>query len=488
MKTLRKHFQISLAILFAGIAVAITIPVIHSAASPTTNVEANLFADSNVFTARTLTAPVAGEAVLTQFARQIRICPDFVGNMFPGEVLNVSLSLPPELNGTGACGAAKRRRNGPFGGILDLPDIPRPTSTVTPPRATRTPTPARARRGAPGGVMTSGTVGQPRDRRGRRKLAEGIDLPCDLLPTGCPDPLPGGTEGTNQTQLTITAINVKWHVFDYANRTKGRELVQDKDFASPGMALSTGFIMAPLHFTELKVNQNVPADPLLIAATVTIEADKSIINLPTQPPTKVASDPVEIPLPIALNALEVPKVFGLFLDTSYGGAAALYLPRNSTLNKTTLPGAVQKVAGIYNPLASKLNFVSWFAAYLAGLNQLQSAFSLPHWDLKELKDQESNLNDDDFIHRSPYSSVNDTEVEDEASSMLLIGVPNTSVQFFQNRDYGGMHFTAKTGTGMAVLIPDLRNMQTTPPGGVAETTFTSSKTPNNSLSSFKWQQ
>jgi len=262
--------------------------------------------------------------------------------------------------------------------------------------------------------------------------------------------------------------------------------MQDKDFASPGMGLSTGFVMAPLHLTELTVNQNTPADPFLITATVTISAEKTIPSLPTQPPTNVTSDPIEIPLPISLSALEVPKVFGLFLDTNYGGAAALYLTRNSTLNKTTLPGAVQKVAGIYNPLASKLNFVSWFAAYLAGLNQLQSAFTLPHWDLKELKDQESNLNDDDFIHRSATSSLNDTEVEDEASSMLLIGLPDTSVEFFQDRSYSGMHFTAKTGPAMAVLIPNLITMNATPPNGVAEKTFTASKTPNNSLSSFKW--
>ena len=317
-------------------------------------------------------------------------------------------------------------------------------------------------------------------------MAQGIDLPCNLLPTGC-GPIPGGGGGSpTDPVFSKLSFNVQWHVFDYHDRRKGRELVQDKDFASPGMGLSTGFIMAPLHLTDLTVNQNTPADPFLITATVTISAEKTIPSLPTQPPTNVASEPIEIPLPISLSALEVPKVFGLFLDTNYGGAAALYLPRNSTLNKTTLPGAVQKVANIYNPLASKLNFVSWFAGYLAGLNQLQATFALPHWDLKELKDQESNLNDDDFIHRSATSSVNDTEVEDEASSMLLVGMPDTSVQFFQNRNYEGMHFTAKTGPAMAVLIPNLITMTSTPPGGVADKTFTSSKTPNNSLSSFKW--
>src|SRR5580765_110090 len=296
MKRLQKHFQITLAIVIAGIAVAITIPVLHSAASPGPNSEANLVASSAAVNTTATSVPVIGESVLTDFARQIKICPDFVGNMFPGEVLNISLSLPPSLNGTGECGAARRRRGGGLGGVFERPELPRPTSTVTPPRATRTPTPPRVRRGAPGGEITSGTVaGQPRDRRGRRRLAEGIDLPCNLLPTGCPDPIPGGGDGTNQTQLAITAINVKWHVFDYANRTKGRELMQDKDFASPGMALSTGFVMAPLHFTELAVNQNTPADPFLIVATVTIEADKTLVNLPTQPPTKVASDPIDIP-------------------------------------------------------------------------------------------------------------------------------------------------------------------------------------------------
>jgi hypothetical protein len=307
------------------------------------------------------------------------------------------------------------------------------------------------------------------------------------LPGGCPDPIPGGggTPGNPATQIKITGVNVKWGVFESINGRKGRALAQGKDFVSPSQGLATSFVMAPMQFAELTTSAP-PTNPFMIVATVTVDADKTILTVPPSTPTHVTSAEVPIEVPLSLSALQVPKVFGLFLDLNYGGAAALYLPGDSVLNKTTLPQTVQKVADIYNPLASKLNFVTWFGSYIAGLQALQHAFALEHWDLKELKNQESNLNDDDFIHRSALSSVNDTEVEDEASSMLLLGLPDTSVQYFQDRNYGGMRFTAKTGTELVVLVPNLITMASTPPGKIIDKTFTSSKTPNNSLSSFKW--
>jgi hypothetical protein len=193
-------------------------------------------------------------------------------------------------------------------------------------------------------------------------------------------------------------------------------------------------------------------------------------------------------------------VFVLFLDDNFRGAAAIYLPRSSTLNETQLKLAAHDLLETYNDaVASKLNFVTWFGSYIAGLEALQNVFELPHVGVKELKNAESNLNDDDFIHRSALTSTNDTEVEDESSSLLLLGPPNIKVQFFQDRDFSGGEFDVLTGSlptsyAPGVLVRNFNALtpQSEPGGKLSIATGRKFRadgrdvTPNDRLSSFKW--
>jgi hypothetical protein len=308
------------------------------------------------------------------------------------------------------------------------------------------------------------------------------------------DPVPG-QPGIQFNNFHVVA---KWGVFKSVNGKQGAALSENKDFAS---AMSQGptqsFVMAPLRITDY-TGAAPPADPYVIVATVAVTADKTVLSVPPTT-TKVISPEVPLEVPLSLSALEVPSVFVLFLDDNFSGAAAIYLPRSSTLNETQLKLGARQLFETYNSAASTLNFVTWFGSYVAGLQALQSVFELPHVNVKELKNAESNLNDDDFIHRSALTSTNDTEVEDESSSLLLLGPPNTKVQFFQDRDFSGGEFDVQTGNLPTDFAPGVlvRNFNAlTPqsePGGklilVASRKFRADGrdvTPNDRLSSFKW--
>ena len=122
---------------------------------------------------------------------------------------------------------------------------------------------------------------------------------------------------------------------------------------------------------------------------------------------------------------------------------------------------------------------------------------MPHVDVKERKDSEANLNDDDFISRGvSFNPPNDTEVEDESSSLLLLGPPGTRVQFFQHGSFKGGEFDVQTGGpsdargrppndyAPAVLVRDFNAAEVSVPTG--KVVFVKAFQANDSLTSFKW--
>ena len=403
--------------------------------------------------------PLVQEPVLNTIAGKIKATADFSEAVYPGRLLNVTLVLPSELGGplafTGAPGMANR---------------------------------------------TSAAVSQ----RGPADAAAGPTntIPCRLWTCGCPGPLSLGSGVVlDQFELRVT-----WDIFELVNGNRV-ELKDGEDYQSPSAAgLSRAFVLAPLHVVEY-TGEKPPASAYFITATVTVVANK-IVTLPPST-TQVTSAPTAVDVPLSLLALEVPKVFVLFLDNNFGGAAAIYFPK-STVFQGSSDNAQAKIfegAGrildTYNTSVTRLGFVAWFASYMTGLEELRKVRDLPHVDVKERKDSEKNLNDDDFIHRPWYSSLNDTEVEDESSSLLLLGPPGSGGQFFQDRSFKGGEFDVLTGAprvaggnkpplnyAPAILVRDFKTVETSEPAGKVTIvkTFGTNKNPNDRVSSFRWVQ
>jgi hypothetical protein len=307
-------------------------------------------------------------------------------------------------------------------------------------------------------------------------------------------------------QISNFALHVKWGVIQSVNGSRGAALAENQDFQSPtSSGVSRAFVLAPLHVAEY-TGATPPTKPYLIVATVTITADKIVALPPSTIPVTSAEVPVEVPL--SLSALEVPKVFVLFLDKNFGGAAAIYLPASTVFKGSSSQVQEQLFSGAgrlldtYNTVASRLNFVTWFGSYLAGLEALRKVRDVPHVDVKERKNSESNLNDDDFIHRSPFTNLNDTEVEDESSALLLLGPPGTQVKFFQDGGFRGGEFDVQTSNprdhrtkpptdyAPGILISNFDAVTTSVPPGkvmvVKKFTDGGEVKPNDRVSSFKW--
>lgn len=386
------------------------------------------------------------EQVLNDLARQIIICTKAPDSVSPGDIIDIELSLPPDLNGTGSCKPNWR---------VFKTTVPRSTAQPEVLRSDE----RRPRRPIRSGMLTGPSSGSI-PTLGPTNITE---IPCQLLPGGCPPQVNG---------LTITGINVQWSV-----NSNGNTKSPGTDYSDTPDKLTNKIVVAPLKFTDLTPT-NPSSSLISIVATVTVTAK----NLDS---TSVSSSPIPIKLPLSLADLQVPKVFVLFKGKNYSEAAAIYLPQLSALNENTLRAAVENVHGKYDAVQSNLSFVPWFAEYVTGLSELKKVFSLSHWDVKELKDREWNLNNDDFIHRSRYTSLNDAEVEDESDALILFGVEGTSATFFQHRDFKGNSFTATTQKNLVVIVPDLGVIHTQPPG-IVNSGWTENKTPVNSLSSFKW--
>lgn len=428
----------------------------------------------------------AEEPLLTTIAQKITASPDFSGTVIPGQLLNVKLVLPPELGGSAAITRRGVATRPPRRGVTRIPrgEIRRPGGVRVPIRDVTAAVPTN-------------------------------DIPCQSFPGGCPPPITLGPG----IQLSNFTLHVKWSVLEFINGTR-TPLLENQDFQSPSSeGLSRAFVLAPLRVVEY-TGGAAPANPNVIVATVSITADKIVAVPPST--TQVTSSEVPVEVPLSLSALAVPKVFVLFLDKNFGGAAAIYLPRNTLFQgpsaqvQEQLFSGASQLLNTYNTVASRLNFVTWFASYLAGLEALRKVRDVPHVDVKERKDSESNLNDDDFIHRSPFTSLNDTEVEDESSALLLLGPPRTQVRFFQDRSFRGGEFVVQTSNprdqrikppgnyAPGVLVSNFDAVTTSvPPGNVTvvkKFTITipggafgspppriQEVTPNDRLSSFRWR-
>ena len=184
-------------------------------------------------------------------------------------------------------------------------------------------------------------------------------------------------------------------------------------------------------------------------------------------------------LPFFVEPLQVPRMLvgGLhknFAATSGNdeGAALIVLPTNSPF--TAWAQVMSTINNVRNTVAA-LSDLPRFASAMTGLpNILGTINSIPHI-VPVVADQVPYLNDIDLIQRGFFE--NDTEAEDELSSILLVGPPGSYAQLYNAQNYGNGEgqLTLTVGTELFSTIPDLHSadpaagvgtaQRVTPPGG-----------------------
>jgi hypothetical protein len=310
-----------------------------------------------------------------------------------------------------------------------------------------------------------------------------VELEPDLLKLG-----PTSITGKLPMMLQVPVrIDVEWKVFKLVRVatkfgdvfSRGEELKRGKDFESfPAGAELGNSIRGPevLFLFHPKViepteDQILPRPiPALICAKVTLSAQKANseteeVKFPDQ-----NQPPLELELPILLPVIPLPTVLALFRHPNFlprdtnlssrpnfvdtpDGFVLLVVPENSPVK------AVTHLFDVLNTIESLGSLVGSLvpaqARLLLGLQKLASAIGAqPHIKFRAVN-QLDNLNAVVMIQRDAVH--NDIEVEDEVSSLILLGPKGTKVSLYNNRDLvsGDGVLEIETGSAGLVVIRDL---------------------------------
>lgn len=224
------------------------------------------------------------------------------------------------------------------------------------------------------------------------------------------------------------------------------------DIAPPvGRGLDPLDLVFDLAFTELvggdppTVSRQLHASLQLVAGSVS----SGWIDLPT----------VDLTLP----AIPVPTVVIYCQDKVFESNKLVVVPANSPLDEETLEPALTTLRDTLGPLRSTASFLGLFLDEFETVANLIRSGNLHFRKTNEI----DNLNDIDL----ESGFFNDTEAEDELSSLIFVGPPGRRIENFNARDFstseGQMDVTLRHE--LIALLPDTHSASPSsdPPGCVA---------------------
>lgn len=275
----------------------------------------------------------------------------------------------------------------------------------------------------------------------------------------------------------LPAFEWRWVVRDASGTTvqEGQSFLSPDGISSPDTSL---LLAPPIRSTE---------DPDMAPAAYTVQGgvritvgslDTGWLDFP--------------PLPFLVEPLRIPTVLALFVNENFQdragdaeGAVLIMTPAASPLH--ALGPVVDQVAAVgaavrlLGPLLSLTPFgaaASALAAPLTGATHMRFAS----------QDGIRFLNDWTLIQRGWFE--NDTEAEDEFSSLILVGAPGTTVRLHNARDYADSEGVLEVSTGPEgyVLLRDLDAPEpaTEPPGRARTITASGWNTFRDTVSSVRF--
>jgi hypothetical protein len=198
------------------------------------------------------------------------------------------------------------------------------------------------------------------------------------------------------------------------------------------------FVFAP-QTVELTSDVSPPVTQFFLRAAVTLTAGGTAHNF-------VLPD-----LPVLIPAVPIPSIVVFFLHTNFSaGAALVMVPASSPLR--TL-GQAQSALNTLDSIVSGLTSIAEFASFLLGIQQMTSALGAqPHVQFRAA-DSISNFNN--ITLDSGF--WNDTEAEDELSSMIFIGPQGKTIECFKDRGHKGGKFHLTIGNKFHASIRSLHS-------------------------------
>lgn len=291
-------------------------------------------------------------------------------------------------------------------------------------------------------------------------------------PPGVPGLL-GALAGTLPLPIDVTApqtfavtADVRWKVLDEHGATL--DAVQWSLAGSPPLSGSGGDVAPPLGraldaltlvfdlvFTEL-TGAGSPTVHRILQASLRLQAggaSSGWIDLPS--------------VPLDLPAIPVPTIAIFCQDTNFGSNKLIVVPASSPLDRDAVSGALDTLNSTLSPLRSTFSFLGLF---LDSMTTVSDALESGHVVFRKANEI-GNLNDIDL----ESGFFNDTEAEDELSSMILIGPPHRRIECFNARNFstseGQMNLTV--GIELIALVANLHNASpSSQPDGRVSVPFT----------------
>jgi hypothetical protein len=270
-------------------------------------------------------------------------------------------------------------------------------------------------------------------------------LPIQDLVSNPPAVLPGvpGLLGRLRGQMPVAVpvdvaprLEVVWQVRD----ERGRDLIERGDaVATAGVGGTSQSILFLPEVIELTSADDPGTTPRRVTAQVTMFAGSTNVGTRTLGPVEVQ-----------VRRLAMPTILAMFLHKNYTGYILVVIPEETYIfSLGNVTGNVQALYNLLIPFATnpRLGFV------VEALATLHAALlSEDHIQFRKTNEI-GNLNDITLAG----GTFNDTEAEDELSSLLLVAPPERAVDFFNDRNFEPFEgtFTLKTHEQLVAGVRDL---------------------------------
>ena len=268
--------------------------------------------------------------------------------------------------------------------------------------------------------------------------------------------------GENPGEVNIQ-VEARWRIRDERGnlatdvqwRIGNGNISSTGDVAVPaGQALEALQLALPIVVAELTTAQ-LPVVRRSIQASVNLSAageSSGWIDLP----------PIELLVPV----IPIPTILAMTVHVDLGGAVMIVVPADSPFpDFAALSGAVVAARDLIDPLQTPTQDfppgIDYLALVLPYLNQILNLSYVTYVRTNEI----DNLNDYTLEQEGLFS--NDTEAEDELSSLLFIGPPRRRVRLFNDRDFDPGEGQLDVTIGQE-LVAYVSNLHTTSPQSVPQ--------------------
>jgi hypothetical protein len=144
----------------------------------------------------------------------------------------------------------------------------------------------------------------------------------------------------------------------------------------------------------------------------------------------------------------------LFQHKDFKGISLIVVPASSPLGQSEISGALETLRTALDPFDDLLTILSFVVGEVSAIQGILASAKIVFRKADELK----NLNDIDL----EGGLLNDTEAEDELSSLIFFGPPRRQVQCFNARNFSASEGQMNVTLG-AELIVEVQNLHSNSP-------------------------